>query len=233
MTKKMVVFAAVFLFVLIVSFSAAAKSYTSAQIEKFVLSTPRAVENSTSTLARYLTKPFDNDYDKARAIAFWIASHIYYDDYLYNGTKNKETYLRKTYQKQTPAKLLRSRVGLCVDYAALFQEMCRKAGISATTIKGYAYPARAAFSPAIRNNYGHVWNYFLFKGKKIYVDTTFMAGGSLGADKYPNSAKHKNALYNFKKKNKETCVTASVNSYYFDFNYKDEETVYSKTHRER
>lgn len=126
------------------------RRYTSAQIKSYVDNTPRNVENNIAPLVRYLTKPFNDDYDKAKAIAYWIASRIYYDDFLYSGTDNKDTYLRKGYQKQTPAKLLRSRTGICIDYANLFTAMCRKAGITARVIYGYAYPAQTAFSPAVR-----------------------------------------------------------------------------------
>ena len=99
------------------------RRYTSAQIKSYVDNTPRNVENNIAPLVRYLTKPFNDDYDKAKAIAYWIASRIYYDDFLYSGTDNKDTYLRKGYQKQTPAKLLRSRTGICIAYATLFTAM--------------------------------------------------------------------------------------------------------------
>ena len=210
-----------------------AQQYSSKQIAAYVRKAPSDVEKNIAPLVKYLTEPFDNDYDKAKSIAFWIASHIYYDSYLYNGTDNKDTYLRKSYQEQTPAKLLRSRVGICVDYAALFQAMCRKAGITVRTVNGYAYPAHLAFSASVRRNYAHAWNYFYYRGKKIYVDTTFMAGGSLDADEYPNSAKRKRALYQFKKQNKEKEQTASIYGYYFDFSYKDEVSQKNLIHREQ
>lgn len=221
------------LFIIYSSSICCAQQYSSKQIAAYVRQVPADVEKNIAPLVKYLTKPFDNDYDKAKSIAFWIASHIYYDSFLYNGAENKDTYLRKSYQEQTPAKLLRSRVGICVDYAALFQAMCRKAGITARTVDGYAYPSHLAFSAAVRRNYAHTWNYFYYNGKKIYVDTTFMAGGSLSSDDYPNSAKRRRALYRFKKQNKEKEQTASIYGYYFDFSYKDELSQKKRIHKER
>lgn len=221
------------LFMLLIVPCSYAQQYSSKQIAAYVRSAPSDVERNLAPLVKYLTEPFDNDYDKAKSIAFWIASHIYYDSYLYNGADNKDTYLRKSYQEQSPSKLLKSRVGICVDYAALFQAMCRKAGITARTVNGYAYPAHLALSSAVKRNYAHSWNYFYYRGQKIYVDTTFMAGGSLAADEYPNSAKRRRALYQFKKQNKEQEQTASIYGYYFDFSYKDEIVQKKRIHKER
>lgn len=210
-----------------------AEKYTSRQIAEYAKSTPRDVENDIAPLVKYLTAPFDNDYDKAKSIAYWIASHIYYDTFLYNSAENKDTYLRTTYQEQTPSKLLRSRVGICVDYAELFLAMCRKAGITARKVNGYVYPSNLAYSKSVRDNYAHAWNYFYYRGKKVYVDTTFMAGGRLDSDKYPNSSKRRRALYKFKQENKKQSQVAPIYPYYFDFSYTKEEAERNQTRRER
>ncbi len=210
-----------------------AVKYTSRQIAEYAKSTPQGVENDISSLVKYLTAPFDNDYDKAKSIAYWIASHIYYDTFLYNSAENKDTYLRTTYQEQTPSKLLQSKVGICVDYAELFSAMCRKAGITARKVNGYVYPSNLAYSKSVRDNYAHAWNYFYYRGKKVYVDTTFMAGGRLDSDKYPNSSKRKQALYKFKQENKRHSQTAPIYPYYFDFSYSKEKIERKRTRRER
>lgn len=55
------------------NFDTKAADYRNERIKSFVEQTPRNVENRISTLAEYLTKPYNNNYDKAQAIAFWIA----------------------------------------------------------------------------------------------------------------------------------------------------------------
>ena len=210
-----------------------AERYTSRQIAEYAKNTPRDVENDIAPLVKYLTSPFDNDYDKAKSIAYWIASHIYYDTFLYNSAENKDTYLRKTYQEQSPSKLLKSRVGICVDYAELFSAMCRKAGITVRKVNGYVYPSNLAYSKSVRDNYAHTWNYFYYKGKKVYVDTTFMAGGRLDSDKYPNSSKRKRALYKFKQENRKQSQVAPIYPYYFDFSYSKEEAERKRKRKER
>ena len=230
---SLLIFTIMFCMVIVFCHTAQAARYTSEQIKSYVDNTPRNLENNIAPLVRYLTEPFNDDYDKAKAIAYWIASRIYYDDFLYSGTDNKDTYLRNSYQEQTPAKLLRSRAGICIDYANLFTAMCRKAGITARIIYGYAYPAQMPFSLAVRKNNAHAWNYFYYKGSKIYVDPTFMSTGTLGADKYPNSAKRNMALRQLRKDNKIQSQKSYINDYYFDFSYQDEARTYGKVHRER
>ena len=198
-----------------------AKNYTSLQIERFVNKTPHDTEKNISSLVSYLTKPFDNDYDKAKAIAFWIASHIYYDEYLYNN--GSATRLRKNYLGQDARELLRSRVGICGDFAELFETMCKKAGIRVGAIHGYAYPANKYLSASTKHNSGHVWNYFIYNGDKFYVDTTFMAKGSTGIKGSASQLGRRRAINNIRKKNKKESKINEFDKFYFDFNYKDEE----------
>ena len=197
-----------------------AKNYSSRQIERFVNKTPREVENNIPKLVSFLTKPFDNDYDKAKVISFWIASRISYDEYLYNN--GGATKLRNTYFGQKPKELLKSRVGICGDFADLFREMCRRAGIRAYNIRGYAYPSNIRLTTSQKKSQGHVWNYFIYNNKMIYVDTTFMAEGRTGVKGSGSSMNRDRALRKIKNKNKYQSKTSSFDDFYFDFNYRDE-----------
>ncbi len=208
-----------------------AKHYSSKQIERFVDKTPRDVENNIPKLVSFLTKPFDNDYDKAKAISFWIASRISYDEYLYNN--GSATRLRDTYFGQKPKELLKSRVGICGDFAELFKEMCRRAGIRAYNIRGYAYPSGRRLTLSQKRSQGHVWNYFIFNNKKVYVDTTFMANGRTGVKGSGSSMNRDRALRKIKNKNKYKSRTSNFDDFYFDFNYKSEITYKGYKREER
>ena len=211
--------------------NAYATRYTGRSIKKYVEKTPRKDENNISSLVRYLTKPLDDDYDKARAIAFWIAGHIQYDEYLYSN--GKTTKLINSYQPQTSKELLESRVGICSDFANLFQEMCQKAGIRAYIIRGYAYPASSTYSRKHNSNTGHAWNYFMYKGKKIYVDTTFMAKGSIFSPGRVGNLAHKRALKEVKRDNKYKSQINDFDDYYFNFIYKNEVRDKGYIHQEQ
>ena len=208
-----------------------AKHYSSNQIERFVNKTPRDIENNIPKLVSYLTKPFDNDYDKAKAISFWIASRISYDEYLYNN--GGATRLRSTYFGQKPKELLQSRVGICGDFAELFKEMCNRAGIRAYNIRGYAYPSNVRLTSSQKRNTGHVWNYFIFNNKKIYVDTTFMAEGRTGVKGSGSSMNRNRALRKIKNSNKYKAEITSFDNFYFDFDYAREKQIKKYKREER
>lgn len=218
---KKLLYCLIFALLLLPTFKVEAKYYSSAQIERFVNKTPRDTEKNISSLVAFLEKPFDNDYDKAKAIAFWIASHIYYDEYLYNN--GGATRLRKKYNGQSAKDLLRTRVGICGDFAELFETMCKRAGIRVGTISGYAYPANKYLSSSVKRNSGHAWNYFIYKGDRIYVDTTFMSKGATGIKGSASELNRRRALNHIRKQNKRESQVNSFDEFYFDFDYKDEE----------
>lgn len=220
-------------FTLFVQTDALATNYPSARIKRYVNKTPRDKEQSINSLVSYLIKPLDDDYDKAKAIAFWIAGHISYDEYLYNN--GQTTKLIKTYRGQDARELLKSRVGICGDFAELFVEMCQKAGIRANVVHGYAYPGSKALSEnkLKRGSFGHAWNYFKYKDKKIYVDTTFMSKGSTGVSSRISNYSHKKALREVQRDNKYKSQVNDFDEYYFDFDYKDEMRKKHYIHHEK
>ena len=127
-----------------------ATNYPSERIKRFATHTPREVENNIHVLTRHLIKPLDDDYDKAKMIAFWIASHINYDEYLYNDGQTSK--LIKRYDGQDPNQLLSSRVGICGDFAKLFTAMCKQAGIFSGVVHGYAYPTDMRMNNSLKNS---------------------------------------------------------------------------------
>lgn len=210
---------------------AEAKNYSSAQITTYVNKIPREQENKLDTLVKYLIAPFDNDYDKAKAIAFWIASRINYDEYLYSNGKTSK--LLKTYTGQSPKELINSRVGICEDFSNLFKELCRRAKIRASVITGYAYPAGISLSANKRRNSGHAWNAFIYNNKKIFVDTTFMARGTMKVEHSQNNMNRRRALKDVKRENKTKSQINDFDEFYFDFTYKDEKSKRKYIHKEQ
>ena len=207
---------------MLVGHGVALADYDDDDIRDYVAAAPRNSENNIKTLTRYLTKPFNNDYDKAKAIAFWIAGHINYDQYFYNN--GKTTRLYNTYKGQSPNDLLKSRAGICADFARLFKEMCQSANIKAYEVSGYAFSSDKLRTTASLRYAGHAWNYFLYNNNKIYVDTTFMSRGAtklLG--KKVTNIRHRRALREIRRQNKHNSVMKDFDEFYFDFSYKEEE----------
>ncbi len=210
-----------FLFSVLYSFNATASDARHKWYMNFVSKVPQKEERSIQTLVAYLSRPMQNDYDKAQAFAYWIASHIIYDKFLYSA--GEVTKLGKKYNKQSISSILQTRVGLCVDYATLFEEMCKQAGIKAGHIDGYAVDLNGNLSRTnILKNNAHRWNYFIYNNRTVYVDPTWMASGQLVAKRMITEYNHKMAIKKNTLKNRNSCEIYNVKPYYFDFTYKAE-----------
>ncbi|MBV7531787.1 transglutaminase domain-containing protein [Chitinophaga sp. sic0106] len=96
-----------------------------------VVAIPDAATSSPADMAKWLKAHTNSNQAFQQALFQWIATHIAYDI--------PGMYQQKNY-KDTAAVLqqvLRSRVGICADYASLYARVCQEAGIAAFTVNGY------------------------------------------------------------------------------------------------
>ena len=78
-----------------------------------------------------MTTNFITDKERARAIFIWVASSIQYDiDNMFaiNFYETEDDKINKP---------LKTRKGICENYAALFNDICRKSGIKSYVVEGY------------------------------------------------------------------------------------------------
>lgn len=135
-----------------------------ATIDKKVLQLPDSMTKTTDGIARYLTANFSTDKEKARAIFIWIASNIQYDI--------DNMFAINFYEKREDkiAKPLKSRKGICENYAALFNEVCLKSGIKSFIIEGYT--KQNGFADYIP----HAWCAALIDSTWFMFDPTWGSG---------------------------------------------------------
>ena len=100
-------------------------------IDKKVLLIPDSLTKTTTGIAKFINTNFSTDIDKTRAIYFWVTSNIKYDiDNMFaiNIYEKKEDKISKS---------LKTRKGICENYAAIFSDVCSKSGIKNFIIEGY------------------------------------------------------------------------------------------------
>jgi len=100
-------------------------------IDRKALQLPESLTTTTEGIAQYITANFNTDKDKTRAIFVWVATNIQYDvDNMFaiNFYEKKEDKISKP---------LKTRKGICENYAALFSDICSKAGIKNFIVEGY------------------------------------------------------------------------------------------------
>ncbi len=115
---------------------------------------PDSLTYSTQDIADYVLSNFSTQREISRAIYVWVARNIKYN---FDSILTNSLY-------ETPSevsdRLLRTRTGVCLNYACLFNELCSLAGITSYIVQGFTKQGgRVDFLP-------HVWC-------AAYVDTAW------------------------------------------------------------
>jgi len=156
----------IFLFILSIQTISAQKITANefSVIDKKALQLPDSLTKSTDQIAVYINSSFTTDKDKSRAIFIWVASNIQYDiDNMFaiNFYEKKEEKI---------AKPLRTRKGICENYASLFTDICNKSGIKSFVIEGYT--KQNGFTDYIP----HAWSAALIDSSWLLFDPTWGSG---------------------------------------------------------
>ena len=101
------------------------------QVDNRMLSIPASKTVSTAAIAEYVKENFDTDIKKLRAIYIWVASNIRYT----TDSANVINMGADPEAKITTA--LRRRKGVCENFAAIFNDICLKAGLTSFIVDGY------------------------------------------------------------------------------------------------
>ena len=131
-------------------------------IDKRTLAIPHSMTKSTDLIAKYINSNFKTDSDKTRAAFIWTAANISYDtNYSYDISENRNDKIERS---------LKTQLGICENYAAIFTEICNKVGIKSYVIEGYTKQNSKVDSQS------HVWSACLVDGSWYLYDATWGAG---------------------------------------------------------
>lgn len=165
----------------------AAINYT--EVDKHALSLSPKYK-SIPALAKDLLTPFSTQQQKVRAIFMWITNNISYDCAAYHSKKSNRvsfTYTteaelaekKEKYYYEYATKVLQSRKAVCEGYAALFNALCKIAGVSSEVVIGTASNNIERIKKLKdRKNFStnHTWNRVQIDGTWYYVDATWASG---------------------------------------------------------
>ena len=135
-----------------------------AAIDAKALLIPDSLTRSTDAISSYINANFRSNQDKVRAAFIWVASNIRYDVpnmYAINYYEKKEDKI---------AKPLQTREGICENYAALFTDICMKAGIPSYVVEGYVKLGGQV------SNLSHAWCVARVDTSWYLFDPTWAAG---------------------------------------------------------
>ena len=133
-------------------------------VDKKALQIPDSLTKNTDLIASYINSNFTTDKDKSRAIFIWVASNIQYDI--------DNMFAIDFYEKKEDkiAKPLRTRKGICENYASLFTDICQKSGVKSFVIEGYT--KQNGFTDYIP----HAWSAALVDNSWFLFDPTWGSG---------------------------------------------------------
>ena len=144
------------------SFGQAKVNYTS--IDKKMAEIPSNLTTSTDSIAKYINTHFKTENDKIRAAFYWTAANISYDIenmFVVNYNETRQDRIAKT---------LKTKTGICVDYAVVFNEIAKATGIKTVLISGYT-----KINDRV-SNLSHAWSAAKIDGKWYLFDPTWGSG---------------------------------------------------------
>ncbi|XP_077147399.1 uncharacterized protein LOC143808524 [Ranitomeya variabilis] len=118
-------------------------------------------------LVNELTCGANTDLEKTRVIWMWICHHIEYDT---TALKNKDLV------SSDPEVVFRTKKGVCTGYSALFEHMCRLAGVQCRSVSGYCKGTSFKPGQTISGDSDHTWNMVFLEGHWHLLDCTWGAG---------------------------------------------------------
>lgn len=125
---------------------------------------PLEQTKTTEGISNYVNANFNTEKEKVRAIYIWLASNIQYDI--------DNMFAVNFYEKEAEkiSKPLKTRKGICENYAALFHALCQKCGIKSLVVEGYTN------QNGVQEYMGHAWNAALLEGTWFLFDPTWGSG---------------------------------------------------------
>jgi hypothetical protein len=135
-----------------------------AAVDSRMTKIPAGSSDSTESIANYINANFKTDTDKIRAVFYWTASNISYD------VKNMLTVNFNETVQEKITRTLKTKKGVCIHYAVVFNEIADKVGLKTRIIEGYTKQNGKVASLA------HAWCAAKIDNKWYLFDPTWGSG---------------------------------------------------------
>jgi Uncharacterized protein involved in cytokinesis, contains TGc (transglutaminase/protease-like) domain len=138
-----------------------------ADVERTIRAIPDSLSYSTTNIAAYINSHFTTEKKRVRAIYSWVTANIKYD----KDSANAINLGIDPDAKITVA--LRRRRGVCENYAAIFNDICLKSGLTSFVVNGYTKQMGTV------DRVGHSWCAIRVDGNWSLFDPTWDEGSGL------------------------------------------------------
>lgn len=135
-----------------------------------------AVLQQVQDISEQVCMGINDDYDKARALALWVAKNIYYDYVAFETEVTVETL--------SLARTLELQRTVCGGYANLYAALCQAQGITCHVVKGTVIQGGGTFAEGGHEAPSHEWNVVELDGRHIWVDNLWNTANGYDGEYY-------------------------------------------------
>ncbi|MGN0579086.1 MAG: transglutaminase domain-containing protein [Ruminiclostridium sp.] len=143
-----------------------------------------ATQEQLRTLSDKITEGIENDYEKARAIAEYVAETIYYDFDARNSSVTDETVALSNVLKLSRT--------VCSGFANLYCALMQAQGIDCVAVKGSVIGGDVTFETLSTGRENHEWTAFWYgeENRWVWVDSCWNGTGSYKNGEYIKKTSH-------------------------------------------
>ncbi|MBX9887973.1 MAG: hypothetical protein K2Y30_08585 [Flavobacteriaceae bacterium] len=149
---------------LYVSFSFGQAKADYSRIDGPISKIPASATVSTTAIAAYIQSKFTTPDDKIRAVFYWITANISYD------VANRISIQQEQLLEDRIAITLKTRKGVCKNYAEVFTDLANKLGVETVVVRGYTK------QNGVVGRIPHAWCASKIGAKWYLFDPTWAAG---------------------------------------------------------
>ena len=121
-----------------------------------------------------------NDYEKMKAIAYYVAENVYYNHIAADSSVTADTISLEF--------IMDTKIATCAGYSNLFSALCNMQGIYCVNLRGGTYSVDYETSEHLMNMpINHEWNATLIDNEWIFVDITWLSNNKYTENGYVKS----------------------------------------------
>ena len=136
----------------------------------------KSILNDLQILSDEICKNAENDYEKVRAITYWVAENIFYNHVAADSEVNADI-ISLEY-------VLKTKTATCAGYSNMFSALCNMQGIYCVNLRGGTHDKMLTAEYLMSVPVNHEWNAAMVDGEWIFVDTTWMSGNDYTENGY-------------------------------------------------
>ena len=121
----------------------------------------------------------NDDYEKVRKIAYWVAENVYYNEVAASTSVNEETISLET--------VLETKTATCAGYSNLFSALCNMQDIYCINMRGGTSAAVTTDIFLLSAPVNHEWNAVKLDGEWVFVDTAWLSNNKYTENGYQKS----------------------------------------------